>query len=321
MSVICAFDQTEHADVDSLHEHLKSIRVARKRYYEQYAPRHDRATGAPIPFKDYEQYMSQDFVSKITLKKWLKENPREGWEWSKEFLAKRRAAKGLIYAPSQAELRTLCCPSMPYYQSIGAAEGGYYGVTESLGYKRRYTSTDPIFASLSPDSIIIQDTREQSPILFPDYTTAVGTLSVGDYAVSPTDGGDVRIERKSLSDFCGTMSGRRVTRKSGDDSAYQRFARALERAQEGGIYMVMVVEASITDAQRFDYLPQTKWIKASPAYIFRNMRELLHQFPLTWQILFVDGRKEMARVIPKIFQLGDRTRNFDCQFLYEEGKL
>ena len=322
---ICRFDNTVHADLSGLHEHLKRFRVSREKYYTLYYPRKDKHTGQALPFKDFEQYLTQDFTTKVTLRQWLAKHPEEGLTWSKAWLAYRKEEKGLIYAPSQVELRTLQCPSMPYYEQTAQAEGGYYGVTRALGYTNRYEiSTKLTFTPLLSETIIIQDSREQSPISLP-CKTQIETLSVGDYAlVEPYDKG-VRVERKGLSDFCGSMSARKMERKTKKGitkhNSLDRFDRELARAQAQGLYVVMVVEASITDAQRFNYLPQTQWVKAKPSYIFKNLRILLTRYPLTFQCVFADGRVEMSRIIMKIFELGEQVKTTDLQFALEQGVL
>lgn len=323
---VCAFDQTTHASLDALHAHIRRFKVSRERYYTVYHPRKDPATGNLIPFKDLDQYLEQGFESKVTLKRWLKLNPEAGYEWAKLWLARRKADKGLTYAPSQAELRTLCCPSMPYYDILGMAEGGYYGITHALGYADRYTATPLVFTPLAPDAIVLQDTREQNPIKLA-MAMHEATVTEGDYALAAPHDLGIRIERKSLADLCGTLSDRKVTRKGGrggggiEDSAFQRFDRELARAQEAGLYVVMMVESDISSAQAFNKLPQTRWIKASPSHIMRNLRVLLARYPLSFQALFCDGRIEMARVMPRVFQLGQQVRTVDLQDRLERGEL
>lgn len=324
---LCRFDSTSHTDLLSLHSHLKRFRVSREKYYTLYHQRKDRLTGEPLPFKDTDQYLTQEFASKITLRKWLAKYPEEGLAWSKAWLARRKVEKGIEYAPSQTELRLLQCPSMPYYEEMGKAEGGYYGITRALGYKDRYTLEPLTFFPLFADTEIIQDSREQQEIVLP-WKTRVEALSVGDYALAaPYDKG-IRIERKSLGDFCGTMSERKVARKGGrkgngatEDSSLQRFERELERAREQNLYVVMMVEASITDAQRFDYLPQTQWIRARPSHIFHSLRTLLHKYPIHFQCVFVDGRAQMARTMMRVFELAHHVRTCDLQFALEQGVL
>lgn len=325
--MICLIDNSKHESLEALHTYVKNgWRLGPKAYHTLYAPRKDLLTNEPITFKDAEQYLAADFASKPNLKRWLKKQPRSvGLDWAKRWLAKRKVAKNLVYAPSQAELRMLCCPSMPYYESVAAAEGGYYGVTAALGFKPRYTRAPLVFTPLPRDAVIVQDSREQAPIKLA-HPTQTGALDVGDYAIAQScyDKG-IRIERKSLNDFCGTLSGRKQTRTNKTSttqwSNLERFDRELARAAEGGLHVVMMVESNINDAQSFNYLPQTKWVKASPAYILKNLRELLVKYPLSFQVIFVNGRAEMATKMLRVFELGAAVRETDLQFAYEAGTL
>jgi len=315
---VCRFDDTPHPTLEALHAHLKRFKVSRERYYSTYYPKVDPVSGKPIPFKDLDQYLEQSFESKVTLRKWMAAQPDKGLSWAKEWLLQRKAEKGLTYAPSQVELKTLCCPSMPYYEAVA---GGYYTFTRELGYADRYTLAPLTFAPLAADARVICDTREQAPIKLP-IATDRGTLNVGDYALAaPYDLG-VRIERKSLADWCGTLSGRKVTHEDGtEDSPFARFDRELARAAAANLYVVMMVESPINHAQAFNKLPQTRWIKASPSHVLHNLRALLVKYPLTFQCVFTDGRIEMARVMMKVFQLGAQVRTIDLQYQLEEGNL
>ena len=323
--IICQFDQTAHASLVDLHAHLRRFKVSQKLYYTTYHPRTDRLTGEAIPYKDREQYLSAEFSSKTNLKKWLSKNKEEGLKWAKEWLIKRRAEKGLIYAPSQVELRTLMCPSMPYYEAMAAHEGGYYGMTNSLGFTPRYANTTLSFATLPPDAVVLQDSREQKPLKLA-CATREEALEVGDYALAPPHDLGIRIERKSLPDFCGTMSGRKVEFKNKKkaarvDSSLERFDRELARARDAGLYVIMLVESDINDVNSIGYLPQTRHVQASASYILHNLRDLLVKYPLTFQALFVAGRPEMVRVMMRIFQLGLQVKTTDLQFATEEGRL
>jgi len=117
------------------------------------------------------------------------------------------------------------------------------------------------------------------------------------------------------------MSGRSVERKAGSDSAYQRFQRELDRAVKENLYVIMMVEANINDAQRFNYLPQTKHVKASPSYVLHQMRDLLARYPNNLQVLFVDGRVEAAKKLTKVLEMGNQVRVIDVQYAYEKGVL
>ena len=92
---------------------------------------------------------------------------------------------------------------------------------------------------------IIQDSREQAPYTFnaPKYagvTVEVGTLQTGDYSLHGlTD--RIALERKSLSDLCGTLT-----------TGRERFQRECERGR-GLEYFGLVIEASMDDVRHHNY--------------------------------------------------------------------
>ena len=92
---------------------------------------------------------------------------------------------------------------------------------------------------------IIQDSREQAPYAFnaPRYAgtvVEVGVLQTGDYSLCGlTD--RIALERKSLSDLCGTLTAGR-----------ERFKRECERGR-GLEYFGLVIEASMDDVRHHNY--------------------------------------------------------------------
>jgi DNA excision repair protein ERCC-4 len=92
---------------------------------------------------------------------------------------------------------------------------------------------------------IIQDSREQAPYTFnaPRYAgtvVEVGVLQTGDYSLAGlTD--RIALERKSLSDLCGTLT-----------TGRERFQRECERGR-GLEYFGLVIEASMDDVRRHNY--------------------------------------------------------------------
>lgn len=305
MSVFCHIDKLVYKSVEEVHGVLKRFRIKQSDYYKEYYPRYSIVSNQPIIYKNYEQYFSQELVDKNELKAWIKKDPEKAKEWSINWLKERREEKGLTYAPSQVELRTLLCPSMPYYNSIG----GYYKITKSLGYDDRYNDDPLIFTPLPKEVTIIQDSREQNPIKLA-IQTKVEKIDEGDYALSKPHDLGIYIERKNLNDYCGTMS-----------KGNARFRKELERATKKGHYIVMLVEASITDAQSLEYLPHTKHVKASSAYISKQLRDLLVDFPFSFQAVFINGRIETTQKLIKIFELGEQVKITDLQNAYEQGKL
>lgn len=313
MSVICLIDNTEHESIEALHKHIRPL-MKQESYWTHYHPKVCLGSGKPIPFKNAEQYLNQDFIDKNQIRSFLKKEPIRGREWAINWLKKRKEEKGLIYAPSQVELRSLQCPSMPYYDSVG----GYYEITRELGFKDRYNGQSPVFTSEISD--IIQDSREQNPLKL-GANTVVAKLDAGDYGLATPHDKGIYIERKSLSDMVSTLSARAIQRKKGEDSNVERFDRELARAKESGHYIVMLVESPITDALSFDYLPQLRWSRVKPSHVWHNLRDFLTKYPLTFQAVFVGGRQEAARVALKIFQMGEQVKSVDLHHAYEKGLL
>jgi len=317
--IVCQVDGTEHETLKALHAHLRHFHIKRADYYTTYHKRVCLGTGQPIPFKDRDQYLSQDFVDKNAIKKFIKSNPVEAREWAIGWLRKRKEEKGLIYAPSQVELRSLPCPTMMYFDSVG----GYYEITRELGFKDRYvsyTEQNGAKAGFWDDKCIICDTREQKPLSFPVQTVR-NTINAGDYALAAPHDKGIRIERKGLSDFVGSLNCRKVTKKKGEDSSFERVDRELSRAAEQGHYIVMLVETSLTQTLSFSYLPQMKWTKVSESHVFHNLRDLLTKYPLSFQAVFADGRVDTAQKAMKIFEMGDQVRRVDLQYALERGLL
>ena len=206
---------------------------------------------------------------------------------------------------------------MRYYDYIG----GYYNITRELGFKDRYIDANPEFSLNTLGVTLIQDTREQTPLSLP-LKTEVRKLDYGDYGLAAPHDQGIYIERKSLNDFVGSLTTRKVVRKKkGDDSSFERIERELTRAKEAGHYIVMLVESPITDALTFDELPWMRHGKASPTYIWHNLRELLNRFPLSFQVVFANGRQDAARKMMRIFQMGQQVRQIDLEYAAEKGLL
>jgi hypothetical protein len=292
--------------------------VTQERYYTDFAPRLDRCTGEPIPFKaPAAEYLTREFVSKVTLKKWLREKPEEGREWALDWIAKRVAEKGLKYAPGHVELRSLACPSIDYFEQ--QFDGGWVGVCAWAGLETRFDGSLPVSNEL-PCPVVI-DTREQDPLNL-SVPSMRGTLRSADYGLEATHDQQVYIERKSLADMIGTLSSRE-TRPG--DSNLARFTRELERATEMGAYVVMLVEQKLSDCLAYDSIPYLKrqfsQVRVNPAHVFHNLRDLFHQFPHTFQALFVDGRKEAANAVVRVLAAGDAVKHVDLQLEYDNKRL
>lgn len=307
MSVICKIDGKEFKDEKTLHLSLKGYGLNKVKYYQTYYERRDLLTGELINFKTKEQYLNSDFNDKNNMKKWLKQQPLDkAQEYCKQLLIKRKENKNLIYSLTQIELRTIMAPSIIFYNKIFK---DYYDVCSSLGLENKFIHPnligDHFKNKLNQKDIIYVDTREQSWLKF-NIPFEIKTLPFGDYACS-NDNCGCFIERKSLSDFISTLSVKN----------YDRFKNEIEKAKKNNSYIIVMVEEILNNALSFQYLPHiSKKIKATPEYIFHNVRELLQEYD-NLQFLFVDGRKEMTRLIESIFASKCFYKKIDLQLAYD----
>jgi len=307
MSVICKVDGKEFKDEKSLHLALRGYGLNKEKYYHQYYPKKDLLTGETINFKTKEQYLNSDFNDKNNMKKWLKSQPLEN---SKEYcinlLKKRKKDKNLIYSPCQIELRTIMSPSIVFYNKIF---DDYYDVCSSLGLENKFIHPKNISNQfnfkLTQDDTIYVDTREQNWLKF-NIPFEIKTLPYGDYTCS-NDNCNCYIERKSLSDFISTLSVGNL----------ERFKKEIEKAHQNQSYLVVVIEEKLQSALSFQYLPHiSKKIKATPEFIFHNVRSLLQEYD-NLQFLFVDGREEMKRTIEAILASKCFYKRVDLQLAYD----
>ena len=298
-------------DDTALHRHLRSHKVLVVDYYHAHFPRKDLLTGDLIKYKNKDQYFTDNFNSRPNMKKWLDEvSEEEAKNYCHQYIQKRIRKKGMTSALSEVEARSLMCPPIPYFHKVF---GDYYHyVSKNFNLKHKYTKY-PDDASLKIKvnkflenmySICI-DTREQKPLKF-NLPTEIKTLSYGDYCSNKADQDKIYIERKSITDFIGTMSG-----------GYERFTKEVERARADGCQLIVVVEENLTNCLSFNFLPYvSKKIKASPEYIFHNVRQLTQDYD-NLHFLFVKGRPEASRIIEKILLYSSRFKGVDLQLAYD----
>lgn len=305
-------------DDTTLHRHLRSHKTLMVDYYHAYFPRKDLFSGDLIKFKNKAQYFSEDFNTRRNMKKWFGSIPQEeAKEYCHNYLNNRIKEKGIKYTPCEVEARSLMCPPIPYIHSVF---GGYYSYcSKTLSLENKYTVYPEgldLPKDVSPDSFQTQayeiyiDTREQKPLKF-DFNTQIKTLKYGDYCYSSSKiSMDTYIERKSITDFIGTMSG-----------GLSRFKKEVERAEADGAKLIVVVEESLNNCLNFKFLPYvSKRIKASPEFIFHNVRELIQTYE-NLHFVFVKGRLESSRVIQKLFLYANEFNRIDLQLAYDLRKL
>jgi len=315
--VICKIDNQEFFSDKELHKHLRKHKMRMVEYYQTYYPRFDKHTGDIIKFKNKDQYLNTEFNSRTNLRMWLKSiSVEEAQEYCKGLLIKRIEQKNIEYAPTQVELRSIMSPPIPYYNKIF---GDYYSVCEDLGLKNKYLAPKEIICGSEyqkPEYTIYVDTREQRPLKF-NRPIELKALKYGDYAFSDRRATcNCYVERKSLVDLIGTISG-----------GYDRFCKEIERSIEDEANLIVVVEAKLINALNFNHIrkahDKTKVyskIRATPEFIFHRIRKLCQEYP-TIQFLFVDGRKESARIIEKIFTSGCIYKKIDLQLAYDSKIL
>ncbi len=299
-----------------LHSHLRAHKIRMVEYYQKHHPRYDKHTGNIIKFKNKEQYFSSDFNDRGSLKKWLNKVDKEvAKAYCSKLLTDRKNKKELIYPPTEIELRTTMMPPIHYYNELF---GNYYELCKSLGFEYKYIiprkdmfSKEIDYASLENRGVnIYVDTREQKPYRL-NLPIKVMTLKYGDYTLSDaTLCSNLHIERKSLVDFIGTLSG-----------GYTRFKNEIERALEANASLVILVEDTLDHCLAFKKLPYvSKKIKATPEFIFHNARELIQKYPHI-QFLFVRGKTEAARVAETLLLSGADHVAVDLQNVYDIGVL
>lgn len=301
--VKCKLCQQDFKDDKSFHAHLKSHKLRMVEYYQNHEPRYDLLTGELINFKSKDYYFSNDFNNKINLKKWLKSQPAEKrQEYLSNFLKKRKEKHSLKFAPSEVELRSITSPAIPFYQEVF---GDYYSCCASLGMERKYEYPDSLLKYNEKEGFkIFIDTREQKPLVI-DYPTELKGLKFGDYALSDPSC-KCYIERKSIADFIGTLSG-----------GYERFCREIERALAADASLVVLVERPLQECLSFQHLNYvSKKIKVTPEFVFHNVRDIIQKYPSV-QFLFVDGREECVRVMKRIFFSDGEFKKYDLQLMYD----
>ena len=290
-----------------LHAHLKAHGLRMASYYQKHFPRRDKGNGEMIKFKNKDQYFDADFNSRGSMQKWLKKTPlEEAQKYCLELLENRIEKKGLVYAPTQVELRTIMSPPIQYYEVIF---GDYYRKCKELGLENRFSvlAAGDSFNPQINETRISVDSREQQPLAL-EHPIEVKGLPFGDYTLeNPELCCKCYIERKSIRDFVGTLSG-----------GFDRFKNEIKKAHQYESYIVVLVERKLNECMVFNRLPYvSKKVKVTPEYIFRNVRDLLQEFS-DLQFLFVDGRKEASRVCKKIlFDTNCAARDTDLQLAYD----
>lgn len=297
-------------DLAGLHLHIKEHKLNPEKYYTKYYPRRDLFTQQPLLFKSRDSYLTNDFITRTNLKKWLTAREEMDSDLVKDYcrnwLLNRKFLKSLVYTPTSVELKTMIAPTIEYYNELF---GDYYSLCIELGFKNKFGAIKDnleLFKTENKEFQVICDTREQRPLNITNSKRE--GLNFGDYATDETVSGKTRIERKSLVDAISTLG-----------QGYDRFQREIERAQVAGYNLVILVEESFSNYLSYPYMPHIR-SKMPIECISHNIRELCQKYP-NIQFLFVAGRKEAVRVVNRIFSIKDIAMKADLQEALDKGLL
>lgn len=276
--------------------------------------RFDLLTGEILECKSPESYHLQNFKDKRNMKKYfLNAIENKTPEVIQEFIFNTYKGyielKGLQYIPHFVETMTI--KVLPHAITVDQYyDGGYSKLIKDLNAASflKYDNINfPDISNLDPNIRIVQDTREKTPPKI-SYPIDIHKLDYGDYTIDRPNQ-TVFIERKAAGDFLSSVS---------SNASFERFCREMERARNANKYIVILVEnkfESVFYAQNFFVR------KASPDFIMHRLRDLCRKFPKNLQVLFVDGRKEAAKMIPYLLYFDKEIMDIDLQFAYNKGLI
>ena len=292
-----------------LHRHIKTEHIlSQEEYYQTYYPKYDKYTNELIPFKNKDYYFSTDFINRTNMINFIKRlAPESQYEFVRGLFTKRLKEKDLKFAPSQVELRSCILPSVNLLQKFNI---NYEFLMQDIALPTRYKyDIDLVDFVIQKDLILIQDTREQSPLLFKGHHVTVNGLNFGDYTCQ-SNFKNVFIERKSAMDLISTLS-----------KGYDRFCQELDRAAEMGAYVIVLCESEFNDMIGFHYKPFfSSKTRVTADFLFHNIREVCQKYKNV-NFAFCQGRKHMTDIILKIFSFSEDIRNYDIQYLIDAKKL
>lgn len=300
-NIICKICNETFVSRKELHSHLKKHKIYLKEYYEKYFPKKCPLCGLNIPYKNYEEYFSSFFYSDYHMEQYFEKywNTEEAKSLALKVLKQRIKNKKLEKAPTSLEVKSLKLPSIETYIKIF---GSYGKACQLINIPMLFSKRIPeeINNDFSQSKILI-DTREQKPLSFKNQD--ICKLDIGDYTLPNEKFTHTFIDRKSESDFKGTLS-----------SGYERFRRELERCRTLGCFLFVLVESNFDDIEKNNHFGKHT---SNLNYIFHNMRTLQHEFSDCCQFVFSGGRKNSKVLIPKILELGEKLWNVDLQYFID----
>jgi hypothetical protein len=289
-----------------LHCHLKQHQITMAEYYTSYFPRVNKLTGEPLPFRNKEDYFSQDFSSRAQLVEWCESaDMKEVKPYILSLLKKRISSKSLTRGPSHIELVLSRLPSVNSYKE---AFGSYTSACNEVNVSPLFGSRLPKgFAEADTSGLkIFIDTREQQPLVFD--ASELMKLDFGDYTAAGKDYSYTYVDRKSPGDFIGTLSLNNL----------DRFRNELIRARDMDCYLFIVTESDVEKIHKHN---RRGAHFSNLKFIYHNMRVLAHEFADSCQFIFTGSRAGSEFLIPYILKWGRAVWDVDLQYYIDCHEL
>lgn len=293
-------------NLDELTEFLKTNKIKVKPYLEERLKKADCLTGSIIIYKSPEQYLTNFFEDKLKCRKYFNSL---SYDDKINMLCcmyeSRRFVKGITKVPCELESKTLPMPSISY---LIANKISLEDVFHRTGLRIPYNYATLPRLMEKDHMTVICDTREKKPLSHSLIDFVTQSMRFGDYAAMDNPH-KIFIERKSLTDFCGTFG-----------MHLERFQAELDRAKAVGAKMIVLVESPLRTCMNYDRMKFYWRIKLKPEFLFHNVRDIIQKNDHV-QFLFVDGRKHASEALRRIYCYADDPFNYDLQFLYNVNRL
>jgi len=302
MPLKCKICEKDFNKKSGLHIHIKrGHKTELKSYYKKYYPKKSKLYGKTIPFKNADDYINKDFISRQELIEWCeKEDSKIVKPYIKNLLIKRKDQKNIKYSLSEIELELCEFPNIDSYKNVF---GSYSDICKEIKLNPFLNKNIPkdFFEEKDEENQmeIFVDTREQKPIKFTNKEFM--KLDFGDY----TCGGDcydyTYIDRKNEQDFKSTLSG----------DNFERFKREIERARDFNSYIFIGVESSIEKIKTNNNFGAHKH---KLPYIWHNLKLISQEYKDVCQFVFTYNRAGLKKLIPKLLFYGKDLWRVDLQY-------
>jgi len=299
MSFNCKECDQSFKTLRSLHAHIKKHDMFVGDYYVKNFAKKDRYTGELIPYKNYSQYFSKDFISPENMRLWCETAPKKEVEdYIVTSFQKKLKNKNLSRIPPSTYLKSADMPDIDISKKIF---GSYNKVCKKIKMMPMLSKGLPEdFSKDHTKTKVLIDTREQNPLSFENEEFL--KLDVGDYAVTGDDFNYTFVDRKSFQDFCATVT-----------MGYDRFLNEIERCKSLDCYLFIVIETAFDDMDREN---SQSFKKFKLDYVFHQMREIQAKYSDNCQFVFSGSRDQSIFLIPKILILGKKLWNVALEYFW-----